>query len=448
MILERLYQYHDVDFQWGNHDVVWMGAAAGSPLCILTVLKTTLAYNNVDTLERGYGIPLRCLEHYAEEYYAQSDLTRWMPHADPNATDVRPANLARVARMHKAVTVLMLKLEAEVIARNPDFEMQGRDYLRQIDYDAGTVRCGDKVYPLLDCDFPTVDPTAPERLLPREEDIIARLVRDFKGSEKLQKHVEFLFSQGSVYSCVNGNLLYHGAVPMDEDGQFTAVRFWDAEYSGKRWFDCCDRCARMGYFAPEGSWQRHVGQDFLWYLWCGAVSPIYGRSAMTTFERLYIADPATHAEIKNPYYRLINDPVNVERILAEFGLTAPNSHIVNGHVPVRAIEGEKPVKGGGKLIVIDGGFCSAYHQKTGIAGYTLVYNSHGMTLRTHQPFESIEKAIHEDEDIESSSERIYTAPRRILIGDTDEGQRKRTEIDDLEALTEAYGNGLIREKME
>ena len=427
---------------------MWMGAAAGSPLCILTVLKTTLAYNNVDTLERGYGIPLRCLEHYAEEYYAQSDLTRWMPHADPNATDVRPANLARVARMHKAVTVLMLKLEAEVIARNPDFEMQGRDYLRQIDYDAGTVRCGDKVYPLLDCDFPTVDPTAPERLLPREEDIIARLVRDFKGSEKLQKHVEFLFSQGSVYSCVNGNLLYHGAVPMDEDGQFTAVRFWDAEYSGKRWFDCCDRCARMGYFAPEGSWQRQVGQDFLWYLWCGAVSPIYGRSAMTTFERLYIADPATHAEIKNPYYRLINDPANVEHILAEFGLTAPNSHIVNGHVPVRAIEGEKPVKGGGKLIVIDGGFCSAYHQKTGIAGYTLVYNSHGMTLRTHQPFESIEKAIHEDEDIESSSERIYTAPRRILIGDTDEGQRKRTEIDDLEALTEAYGNGLIREKME
>ena len=448
MILERLYQYHDVDFQWGNHDVVWMGAAAGSPLCILTVLKTTLAYNNVDTLERGYGIPLRCLEHYAEEYYAQSDLTRWMPHADPNATDVRPANLARVARMHKAVTVLMLKLEAKVIARNPDFEMQGRDYLRQIDYDAGTVRCGGKVYPLLDCDFPTVDPNAPERLLPREEDIIARLVRDFKGSEKLQKHVEFLFSQGSVYSCVNGNLLYHGAVPMDEDGQFTTVRFWDAEYSGKRWFDCCDRCARMGYFAPEGSWQRQVGQDFLWYLWCGAVSPIYGRSAMTTFERLYIADMATHAEIKNPYYRLINDPANVERILAEFGLTAPNSHIVNGHVPVRAIEGEKPVKGGGKLIVIDGGFCSAYHQKTGIAGYTLVYNSHGMTLRTHQPFESIEKAIHEDEDIESSSERIYTAPRRILIGDTDEGQRKRTEIDDLEALTEAYGNGLIREKME
>ena len=371
-----------------------------------------------------------------------------MPHADPNATGVRAAKLARVARMHKAVTVLMLKLEAEVIARNPDFEMQGRDYLRQIDYDAGTVHCGGKVYPLLDCDYTTVDPTAPERLLPREEDIIARLVRDFKGSEKLQKHVEFLFSQGSVYSCVNGNLLYHGAVPMDEDGQFTAVRFWDAEYSGKRWFDCCDRCARMGYFAPEGSWQRQVGQDFLWYLWCGAVSPIYGRSAMTTFERLYIADPATHAEIKNPYYRLINDPANVERILAEFGLTAPNSHIVNGHVPVRAIEGEKPVKGGGKLIVIDGGFCSAYHQKTGIAGYTLVYNSHGMTLRTHQPFESIEKAIHEDEDIESSSERIYTAPRRILIGDTDEGQLKRTEIDDLEALTEAYGNGLIREKME
>ncbi len=446
MILETLYAYHDVDFQWGNHDVVWMGAAAGSPLCILTVLKTTLAYNNVDTLERGYGIPLRCLEHYAEEYYSESDLTRWMPHADPNATDTRPVNLTRVARMHKAVTVLMFKLESAVIARNPDFNMQERDYLHKIDFARGTVRCGENEYPLLDCDFPTVQPEAPEKLIPREEDIISALVRDFKNSEKLQKHVQFLYSQGSVYHCVNGNLLYHGAVPMNEDGSFASVRFWDADYSGKRWFDCCDRCARMGYFAPEGSWQRQVGQDFLWYLWCGAMSPIYGRSAMTTFERLYISDPATHAEIKNPYYRLINDAAVVDRILSEFGLNHEGCHIVNGHVPVRTIEGENPVKGGGKLIVIDGGFCSAYHQRTGIAGYTLVFNSHGMTLRTHQPFESVDKAIHEDEDIASSSERIYTAPRRILIGDTDEGQEHRAVIEDLQALAEAYANGLIREQ--
>lgn len=443
MILERLYQYHDVDFQWGNHDVVWMGAAAGSPLCILTVLKTTLAYNNVDTLERGYGIPLRCLEHYAEEYYAQSDLTRWMPHADPNATDVRPANLARVARMHKAVTVLMLKLEAEVIARNPDFEMQGRDYLRQIDYDAGTVRCGDKVYPLLDCDFPTVDPTTPERLLPREEDIIARLVRDFKGSEKLQKHVEFLFSQGSVYSCVNGNLLYHGAVPMTENGAFAAITFEGVARSGKALFDYCDRRARQGYSAPQGSPARLAGQDFLWYLWCGAKSPLFGRSAMTTFERLYIADPAAHVEVKDPYYKHIADPRTAEHILREFGLEGEGSHIVNGHVPVRAIEGESPIKGGGRLIIIDGGFCRAYHQRTGIAGYTLVYNSRGLILRTHQPFENTDKAIHEDEDITSKSEYIYTAPQRILVRDTDEGGRKQALIRDLTALVEAYQTGVI-----
>ena len=444
-ILDSLMAHHQVDIQWGNHDVVWMGAAAGSPLCIMTVLKTTLAYNNLDTLEGGYGISLRRLERFAQHTYADSDVSRWLPHADQRTA---AGDLTAAARMHKAVTIMMLKLEAQVIARNPDFDLQGRDFLNHIDFAAGTVDYFGTTYPLLDCDFPTVDPANPAALTADEEKITAELVRSFAESERLQRHVQFLYAHGAFYKMCNGNLLYHGAVPMDEDGQFTAVRFWDAEYSGKRWFDCCDRCARMGYFAPEGSWQRQVGQDFLWYLWCGAVSPIYGRSAMTTFERLYIADPATHAEIKNPYYRLINDPANVERILAEFGLTAPNSHIVNGHVPVRAIEGEKPVKGGGKLIVIDGGFCSAYHQKTGIAGYTLVYNSHGMTLRTHQPFESIEKAIHEDEDIESSSERIYTAPRRILIGDTDEGQRKRTEIDDLEALTEAYGNGLIREKME
>ena len=448
IILDLLMRHHNVDIQWGNHDVVWMGAAAGSPICICTVLKTTLAYHNHGMLEDCYGINLRHLQRMAEQFYGEDDLSIWMPHTDAARGPYTEGMLHRCAVMHKAVTILMLKMECKVIDRNPDFKMQGRDFLRHIDWEKGTVTLNGQAYPLRDTSFPTVDPADPAALNDDERLVLRKLVESFRQSERLQQHVGFLYAKGSVYHIENGNLLYHGAVPMDEDGQFTAVRFWDAEYSGKRWFDCCDRCARMGYFAPEGSWQRQVGQDFLWYLWCGAVSPIYGRSAMTTFERLYIADPATHEEIKNPYYRLINDPANVERILAEFGLTAPNSHIVNGHVPVRAIEGEKPVKGGGKLIVIDGGFCSAYHQKTGIAGYTLVYNSHGMTLRTHQPFESIEKAIHEDEDIESSSERIYTAPRRILIGDTDEGQRKRTEIDDLEALTEAYGNGLIREKME
>ncbi len=447
LILDRLIAYHDVDFQWGNHDTVWMGAAAGSPICVLTVLRTTLAYNNASTLERGYGISLRSLEHYAESHYAASDLRRFQPHVDPR-TAPSPASTGRIARMHKAVMVLMMKLEAQVIARNPDFGMRGRDYLNRIDYARGTVDCGGRTYPMADMDFPTVDPADPSRLTPQEEELVRKLTRAFRESEKLQRHVKFLYAKGSVYRCVNGNLLYHGAVPLTEDGSFAAETFEGQQLSDRALFDYCDRRARQGYFAPEGSEERQRGQDFLWYLWCGAGSPIYGRSAMTTFERMYLDDPATHQEIKNPYYRYINDRATAERILAAFGLGGEGSHIVNGHVPVRAIEGENPVKGGGKLIVIDGGFCNAYHAQTGIAGYTLVYNSRGMTLRTHQPFESAEKAIHEDEDIASRSDVIYAAPRRILVGDTDEGVETRALIGDLQLLVEAYHQGVLRERFD
>ena len=446
VILDRLMEHHDVDIQWGNHDVVWMGAAAGSPICITTVLKTTLSYNNVDTLERGYGINLRCLEHLAEENYARSDISRWMPHAGPR-TDTGEENLRRVARMHKAVTVLMLKLEAQVIARNPDFQMQGRDYLNQIDFKAGTVTCGGRVYPLLDADFPTVDPACPARLTQREQHVLRDLVRSFTESERLHRHVQFLYAHGAVYRMINGNLLYHGAVPMTPDGQFAAETFEGRTYAGKALFDYCDRRARQGYFAPRDSAERLAGQDFLWYLWCGAKSPIFGRSAMTTFERLYIEDKTTHSEVKDPYYSLYNDPRIVEKILLEFGLQGEGCHIINGHVPVRAIEGENPVKGGGRLIVIDGGFCNAYHKKTGIAGYTLVFNSRGLTLRTHEPFPGAEKAIREDDDIHSVSRYVYSAPHRILVRDTDEGKRKQDMIQDLLQLVRAYQSGVVREKL-
>ena len=445
-ILDRLIEHHDVDIQWGNHDVVWMGAAAGSPICIFTVLKTTVAYNNLATLENGYGINLRPLEHLAEHLYADTDVEHWSPHIDPR-TKPGPEAIARTARMHKAVTIIMLKLEAQVIARNPDFECAGRDYLNQIDYAAGTVRCGGKVYPLLDPVFPTVDPACPSRLTDREEEVLQGLVRSFRESERLQRQVKFLYAKGAVYKVFNGNLLFHGAVPMTEDGDFAAETFEGESYSGKALFDYCDRRAREGYFAAPDSPRRQAGQDFLWYLWCGRLSPIFGRSAMTTFERLYIDDPATHAEVKNPYYRHIQYPETADKILEEFGLEGEGCHIINGHVPVRAIEGESPVKGGGKIIVIDGGFCRAYHSRTGIAGYTLVYNSRGLTLRTHQPFESAEKAIREDEDIASRSEQIYVAPRRILVRDTDEGAEKMTLISDLEHLLEAYQAGLLREQV-
>ncbi len=439
-ILDSLMAHHQVDIQWGNHDVVWMGAAAGSPLCIMTVLKTTLAYNNLDTLEGGYGISLRQLERFAQSTYADSDVSRWIPHADPRTA---AGDLNAAARMHKAVTVMMLKLEAQVIARNPDFDLQGRDFLNHIDFAAGTVDYHGTVYPLLDCDFPTVDPAAPTTLTAEEGHVIAGLVRSFAESERLQRHVQFLYAHGAFYKICNGNLLYHGAVPMTEDGAFAAIRFEGVARSGKQLFDYCDRRARQGYSAPPGSPARLAGQDFLWYLWCGAKSPLFGRSAMTTFERLYIADPAAHREIKDPYYKHIAALDTAERILREFGLAGAGCHIVNGHVPVRAIEGESPIKGGGRLIIIDGGFCRAYHQRTGIAGYTLVYNSRGLILRTHQPFESAEKAIHEDEDITSKSEYIYTAPQRILVRDTDEGGRKQALIRDLCALVEAYQTGVL-----
>ena len=439
-ILDSLMAHHQVDIQWGNHDVVWMGAAAGSPLCIMTVLKTTLAYNNLDTLEGGYGISLRQLERFAQSTYADSDVSRWIPHADPRTA---AGDLTAAAQMHKAVTVMMLKLEAQVIARNPDFDLQGRDFLNHIDFAAGTVNYHGTVYPLLDCDFPTVDPAAPTTLTAEEAHVIAGLVRSFAESERLQRHVQFLYAHGAFYKICNGNLLYHGAVPMTEDGAFAAIRFEGVARSGKQLFDYCDRRARQGYSAPPGSPARLAGQDFLWYLWCGAKSPLFGRSAMTTFERLYIADPAAHREIKDPYYKHIAALDTAERILREFGLAGAGCHIVNGHVPVRAIEGESPIKGGGRLIIIDGGFCRAYHQRTGIAGYTLVYNSRGLILRTHQPFESAEKAIHEDEDIASKSEYIYTAPQRILVRDTDEGGRKQALIRDLCALVEAYQTGVL-----
>ena len=439
-ILDSLMAHHQVDIQWGNHDVVWMGAAAGSPLCIMTVLKTTLAYNNLDTLEGGYGISLRQLERFAQNTYADSDVSRWMPHADPRTAS---GDLTAAARMHKAVTVMMLKLEAHVIARNPDFALQGRDFLNHIDFAAGTVDYHGTVYPLLDCDFPTVTPADPTALTAEEQYILDGLVRSFAESERLQRHVQFLYAHGAFYKICNGNLLYHGAVPMTEDGAFAAIRFEGVARSGKQLFDYCDRRARQGYSAPLGSPARLAGQDFLWYLWCGAKSPLFGRSAMTTFERLYIADPAAHREIKDPYYRHIAHADTATRILQEFGLTGAGCHIVNGHVPVRAMEGESPIKGGGRLIIIDGGFCRAYHQRTGIAGYTLVYNSRGLILRTHQPFESVEKAIHEDEDITSQSEYIYTAPQRILVRDTDEGLRKQALIRDLCALVQAYQTGVL-----
>ena len=444
LILDRLMTHHNVDFQWGNHDVVWMGAAAGSALCCCTVLKTTLAYHNHGMIEDFYGINLRHLLRMAEQYYGNEDLTIWMPHTDATRGPYTDGMLHRCAVMHKAITILMLKLECEVIDRNPDFKMQDRDFLRRINWEKRTVMVNGREYPMRDMSFPTVDPADPTALNSDEKVVLQKLVQSFRQSEKLQQHVEFLYAKGSVYHIENGNLLYHGAVPMTKKGTFAVERFEGHAYSGRALMDYCDERARRGYFAPEGSAARQSGQDFLWYLWCGKLSPLFGRSAMTTFERLYIADPATHEEVKDPYYTWYNEEAACRRILAEFGLPG-TSHIVNGHVPVREKSGESPIKGGGRLVVIDGGFCRAYHEKTGIAGYTLVYSSRTMSLRTHQPFVSAEKAVNENIDIVSQKNILETENHRILVEETDEGEILRERVHDLKQLVKAYQLGWIKE---
>ena len=444
IILDLLLHHHNVDIQWGNHDVVWMGAAAGSPICCATVIKTTLAYHNHGMLEDSYGINLRHLQRLADHYYGEDDLSIWMPHTDAARGPYTQGMLHRCAVMHKAISIILFKLECAVIDRNPDFQMAGRDYLRRIDFAKGTVDIAGREYPLRDTSFPTVDPADPAALNADEQLVLGKLVASFRQSAKLQQHVRFLYAKGSVYHIENGNLLYHGAVPMTEKGAFAAERFEGRMYAGRALMDYCDERARQGYYAPEGSAARQSGQDFLWYLWCGKLSPLFGRSAMTTFERLYVADKATHTEIKDPYYTWYNEESACRRILAEFGLPG-SCHIINGHVPVQEKNGESPIKGGGRLIVIDGGFCRAYHEKTGIAGYTLTYSSRDMSLRTHQPFISAEKAITENIDIVSRESVLEQENRRILVEDVDEGETLREKVHDLKQLVIAYQLGWIKE---
>ena len=443
IILDELAAHHSVDIQWGNHDVVWMGAASGSPVCIASVLNTSFAYNNLEVIEDGYGINLRPLATFADEVYKDVDVCRFFPKGDENRGNCQPERLAQVARMRKAIAVIMFKLECEVMARNPEFQMQERAFLQKIDFENWSVMVEGKSYPMVDCQLPTVDPKNPQELTEQEQTVMDILCRSFMESERLNRHVRFLYDKGSVYHIENGNLLYHGAVPLTEEGKFAQEIFEGNCYAGKALMDYCDRRARNGYFAPKGTDERQKGQDFLWYLWCGHLSPLFGRSKMSTFERIFITDENCYKEQKNPYYKLIHNPEIDLMILKEFGL-GETSHIINGHVPVRAAKGENPIKGSGRLIVIDGGFCRAYHEKTGTAGYTLVYNSHGMSLRVHEPFESIAKAIEQNSDIVSQVNVFETNDERILVANTDEGREIQSRIQDLKLLVQAYHTGMIK----
>lgn len=446
IILEALMHHHSVDIQWGNHDVLWMGAASGSRTLVATVLANSMRYNNLDVVETGYGISLRPLAVFAAEAYKDCDVGRFevkLTREEEESYNERDKRLA--AQMHKAITIILFKLEGQKIKNNPCFGMDDRLLLDKIDYAAKTVVIDGKTYALEDTDFPTVDPTDPYTLTDEEDKLIRQLTRSFCHSEKLQRHVRFLYSKGSLYQVFNGNLLFHGCIPMTEDGEFMRFSIGCENLGGKEFLDFADLAARRAYYDKAGSPERQFGMDFLWWLWCGRNSPIYGRDRMTTFERRLIADESIWVEEKNAYYRLYQDPAVCDKILREFGLEEAHGHIVNGHVPVKSKKGESPVKGGGKLLVIDGGFCKAYQKTTGIAGYTLIYNSNCMRLVSHQPFAGRERAITENWDISSSSQVLERMDQRMKIRQTDIGRNLQEQIRDLKDLVVAYRSGEIVE---
>ncbi len=445
LIMDTLINYHKVDVQWGNHDILWMGAAAGSEACIANVIRICLRYGNMETLEEGYGITLLPLAMFAIDVYGDDACERFLP-KEPNELELTAHERRLMAQMHKAITIIQLKLEGQIIQRRSHYRMADRLLLDKIDPARGTIDLHGTAHPLLDANFPTLDPAQPYELTAREEGVIEKLKLSFVNSKRLQKHVRFLFSKGSTYLVHNGNLLYHGCIPLTADGAFKAFIVGDEEFAGKRFMDRIDRLARQGYFTTDNpAWKRY-GMDAMWYLWSGAQSPLFGKEKMATFERYFLADPATHVEQRNAYYDFRDREDIARKILVEFGVNPDTGHIINGHVPVKVRQGECPVKAGGKLIVIDGGFSKAYQKQTGIAGYTLVYNSYGLLLASHHPLESAQSAIEDELDIDSKTEILETNDTRIRVKDTDQGREIQRQIDDLQLLLRAYRLGLIKEK--
>ena len=444
IIVDELMKEASIDIQWGNHDVLWMGAAAGSRTCIATVLNNSITYKNLDVIEIGYGISLRPLSLFASEFYADADVSGYMPKGDTQG-DFLKSDDTLVAKMHKAISVIQFKLEGQTILRNPAFGMNDRLLLERIDYERGTINIEGKEYKLRDSDFPTVKRDDPFLLTPEEYAVMSYLKNAFMRSEKLQRHIAFLFEKGEMYTIINKNLLFHGCIPLDGNGEF--IRFECAGgLSGRAFMDWCDRIARQGFFAKEGTKEREFGKDFLWFLWCGRNSPLCAREKITTFERLYIDDERTWVEPKNYYYNSWNDESIADKILREFSLGGNGSHIINGHIPIKSKRGEAPVKANGKLIVIDGGFCQAYQSTTGIGGYTLIYNAEGIRISAHEPFRGRANAIKNNVDILSDTVVFESSAKKILLRDTDQGARIQRRIDDLTLLGKAYESGRIKER--
>lgn len=440
-VMDRLVNYHSVDIQWGNHDILWMGAASGSYALIANMIRISLRYNNLGTLEDAYGINLLPLATFAMKTYKGDDCKQFASKSD---TDGRDIEITR--QMHKAISIIQFKLEGQVIQRNPHFEMEDRLLLDKIDYKKGTLSVNGKTYVLLDKNFPTVDPKNPYRLSKGEQEVMEKLANSIKNSQRLQNHIEFLFSHGSMYLTFNANLMYHGCIPMDEKGNFVGFEIEGAKYSGKSLCDHFDRVARKAYHHRFNK-KYENSADYLWYLWCGALSPLFGKMKMATFERYFLAEKETHEENKNPYYKLAyEDETHCLAILKEFGLTGKNSRIVNGHVPVKVRKGESPIKANGKLFVIDGGMSVPYQKVTGVSGYTLIYNSYGLVLVEHEHFDSKRQAIVDEKDIISKRIFIEANATRKRVKDTDIGKDLMDQIADLKMLLTAYRKGLIKER--
>ena len=433
IIMDKLKNYHSGDIQWGNHDVLWMGAAAGQRGCIANVIRICARYGNLDILEDGYGINLLPLATFALRVYKDDPCECFKLKGEQNR-DINEKQLE--IRMHKAMSVIQFKVEGQIIKKNPGFHLEDRNLLDKIDYERGVITLDGKEYEMLDINFPTIDPKHPYALSKDEEEIMSRLESAFLNCEKLQDHMRFLLNKGGVFKVYNGNLLYHGCVPLDESGNLEGVAFGKKRYHGREYLDYAERIARRAWSKDA----RQKDRDFMWYLWCGRKSPLSGRN-IKTFERTYVLDENTWVEQSNPYYKFYHEEKVCNMILHEFGLYSESSHIINGHTPVRTSKGEHPVRANGKLLVIDGGFCKSYHKTTGIAGYTLIFNSHGIRIKSHQPFQSVYAALEENKDIESKSELVETEKERLMVRDTDSGKKIKEDIDGLKMLLQAYRNG-------
>ncbi|MFQ7157921.1 MAG: fructose-1,6-bisphosphatase [Merdimonas faecis] len=443
IIMEKLIKYHSVDIQWGNHDVLWMGAAAGQRGCIANVIRICARYGNLDILEDGYGINLLPLATFAMNTYGDDPCTCFRLKGEPEYSE---GEMLLDVKMHKAISIIQFKVEGQIIRKNPGFKLNSRNLLHHINFETGMIEIDGKEYQMLDMNFPTIDPKKPYTLTREEEDIMERLQKAFIHCEKLQRHMRFLLNKGGLYKVYNNNLLYHGCVPLTENGELKSVRVYGHSYKGKGLYEAMESYVRKGFYALDPR-EKERGRDLMWYIWLGEGSPLFGKDKMATFERYFLAEKETHKEKKNPYYSMLENEEVVDKILAEFGLPAEGTHIINGHVPVKSKNGENPIKCGGKVLVIDGGFSKAYQKETGIAGYTLIYNSYGLILAAHEPFESTEAAIEKESDIHSDSIIVKRVVQRKLVGDTDIGRELKEQIADLEMLLEAYRSGRITERI-